>query len=82
MRKNAGYEIIKGILLPNCEFVLGRKETATGTKYVTWRCVHFTDYYYGHYIESFEAANRDLYMRAKEEIEFILGNMEDTNNEN
>jgi hypothetical protein len=82
MRENAGYKIIKGILLPNCEFVLGEKQTASGTKYVTWRCVRLTDYYYGHYIESLDAATRDLYERAKEEIEFILLHTKEAENEN
>ena len=82
MRENVGYRIIKSIALPNCEFVLGEKQSSSGTKYVTWRCVKFTDYYYGHYIESFDAATRDLYERAKEEIEFILNQMEANNNEN
>ena len=82
MRENVGYRIIKSIALPNCEFVLGEKQSSSGTKYVTWRCVKFTDYYYGHYIESLDAATRDLYERAKEEIEFILNQMEANNNEN
>ena len=82
MRENVGYRIIKSIALPNCEFVLGEKQTASGTKYVTWRCINFTDYYYGHYIESLDAATRDLYERAKEEIEFILLHTKETENEN
>ena len=82
MRENAGYKIIKGILLPHCEFVLGEKQSTSGTQYVTWRCVNFTDYYYGHYTESLKSATRDLYERAKEEIEFILNQMENLNNEN
>ena len=82
MRENARYKIIKSISLPSCEFVLGEKETASGTKYVTWRCVRLKDYYYGHYTESLITATRDLYERAKEEIEFILNNMEVNNNEN
>lgn len=32
MRENAGYKIIKGILLPNCEFVLGEKKTDSGIR--------------------------------------------------
>ena len=82
MRENAGYQIIKSIALPHCEFVHGEKHAATGTKYVTWRCANSKDYYYGHYVESLDAATRDLYERAKEEIEFILNQMEDNNNEN
>ena len=77
MRENVGYKIIKSIVLPNCEFVLGEKITTSGTKYVTWRCVRLTDYYYGHYIESLDIATRDLYERAKEEIEFILSQMKE-----
>ena len=80
MRENAGYTIIKGILLPNCEFVLGEKKIASGTKYVTWRCMNFTDYYYGHYIESLAAATLDLYERAKDEIEFIIEQLKEQNN--
>lgn len=72
MRENAGYQIIKSISLPNCEFVLGEKKSSLGTKYVTWRCVRSTDYYYGHYIESLASATLDLYERAKDEIEFII----------
>ena len=81
MRENAGYKIIKGILLPHCEFVLGEKITAAGTKYVTWRCIKFTEYYYGHYTESLDAATRDLYERAKDEIEFILSQTKETKDE-
>ena len=82
MRENIGYRIIKSIALPNCEFVLGEKITTSGTKYVTWRCVRLTDYYYGHYIESLEAATRDLYERAKEEIDFVLSQTKEVDNEN
>ena len=82
MRENAGYKITKAIILPNCEFVLGEKETNSVAKYVTWRCVNGTDYYYGHYTSSLHSATRDLYERAKDEIEFILNQMEDVNNEN
>lgn len=81
MRENAGYKIIKNISLPHCEFVLGEKQTATGTKYVTWRCIKSTEYYYGHYIESLDVATRDLYERAKEEIEFILSQTKETKDE-
>ena len=82
MRKNVGYKIIKSIAFPCCEFVLGEKITTSETKYVTWRCVRLTDYYYGHYIESLDIATRDLYERAKEEIEFILSQMKEVDNEN
>lgn len=82
MRENVGYRIIKSITLPNCEFVLGEKQSSSGTKYVTWRCVKFTDYYYGHYIESLDAATRDLYERAKEEIDFLLSQTKEVDNEN
>ena len=82
MRENAGYKITKAIILPHCEFVLEEKETNSVAKYVTWRCVNGTDYYYGHYTSSLHSATRDLYERAKDEIEFILNQMEDVNNEN
>ena len=82
MRENVGYRIIKSISLPSCEFVLGEKITTSGTKYVTWRCVRHTDYYYGHYVESLDVATCDLYERAKDEIEFILSQMKEGKNEN
>ena len=77
MRENAGYKIVKGILLPNCEFVLGEKKTASGTKYVTWRCNNHTDYYYGHYIENFDAAMLDLYERVQDEVIFIISQLKE-----
>lgn len=81
MRENAGYEIIKSIILPHCEFVLGKKKNEKGTKYVTWRCYQFTNYCYGHYIESLETATLDLYERAKDELDFIISNLQEKENE-
>lgn len=49
-RQNAGYDIIKSIVLPNEEFVLGIKTVDGTNKYVTWCCVDKTNYHYGHYI--------------------------------
>jgi hypothetical protein len=42
--------------------------------------MNFTDYYYGHYIESLAAATLDLYERAKDEIEFIIEQLKEQNN--
>ena len=78
-RINIGYKIIKVVALPHTEFVLGEKTTDSGTKYVTWRCMNFTDYYYGHYIESLATATLDLYERAKDEIEFIIAQLKEQN---
>ena len=49
-RTNAGYTIIANIALPDCEYVLGEKQTESKEpKYVTWYCVNNENYYYGYY---------------------------------
>ena len=44
-RTNAGYTIIANIALPDCEYVLGEKQTESKEpKYVTWYCVNNENY--------------------------------------
>jgi len=67
---NAGYEIIEKLSVGNSIFVLGSMDSAYGTKYVTWQSNANNDptnYFWGHYIQSYEDAREDLYKRAYEE---------------
>ena len=76
---NAGYDIIKAETYDKnhrgCEYqiVLGRNPK-TGT-YVTWECNAHSDgdrdYYWGHYINKWEAALADYHRRLLEHFERI-----------
>ena len=69
-RTNAGYEIIETISLPNEEYVLGERTTTFNEQaYVTWVYVDGT-YYYGHYLNDYDVALKDLYERVKKELEW------------
>ena len=71
-RTNAGYEIIETISLPNEEYVLGERTTAFNEQaYVTWVYVDGT-YYYGHYLNEYDVALKDLYERVKNELEWRI----------
>ena len=71
-RTNAGYEIIETISLPNEEYVLGVKTTIFNEQaYVTWVYVGGT-YYYGHYLNDYDVALKDLYERVKNELEWRI----------
>ena len=71
-RTNAGYEIIETISLPNEEYVLGvRTTTFNEQAYVTWVYVDGT-YYYGHYLNDYDVALKDLYERVKNELEWRI----------
>ena len=71
-RINTGYEIIETISLPNEEYVLGvRTTTFNEQAYVTWVYVDGT-YYYGHYLKEYDVALKDLYERAKNELEWRI----------
>ena len=71
-RTNAGYEIIETISLPNEEYVLGERTTTFNEQaYVTWVYVDGT-YYYGHYLNDYDVAVKDLYERAKNELEWRI----------
>lgn len=72
-RKNAGYVITRSIQFPTFEYVLGEKPDGSG--FVTWYCKNGTDYHYGHYIADRDLALLDLYERAKDEIVFVIENL-------
>ena len=76
-RTNAGYEIIETISLPNDEYVLGVKTTTFNEQaYVTWVYVDGT-YYYGHYLNDYDIALKDLYERVKNELEWRIEKLSD-----
>ena len=71
-RTNAGYEIILSIPIPNEVYVLGERTTTFNElAYVTWVYVDGT-YYYGHYLNNYDVALKDLYERAKNELEWRI----------
>ena len=72
-RTNAGYTIIANIALPDCEYVLGEKQTESKEpKYVTWYCVNNENYYYCYYTNNKNDALITLYKRAKKEINYRI----------
>ena len=79
-RENIGYKIIASVAFPDFEFVLGEKESGSGTQYVTWR-YSGNGYYYGHYITSKVAAWLDLYERVQDEAICRIAKYEDLLNQ-
>ena len=70
MRINAGYEIISSVHIGNSEFVLGVNINAPD-QFVTWKCSNGNDYCWGHYFGDLFAAEKNLIVRAQEEIEYL-----------
>lgn len=67
VRQNEGYVITDSFHIGSEEFVLGISITAPN-KFVTWRCRHQTDYYWGHYFSDLFAAQKDFAARIQKEI--------------
>lgn len=67
-RINAGYTITDSVTIGKTEFVIGRNN-AQPPMFVTWACKGGNDYFWGHYMETREAAERDLLDRAAIELE-------------
>lgn len=74
--KNAGYDIIEKLAVGSSVFVLGRMETKYGAKYVTWaaRQDDPANYFWGHYIGTYEDAREDLFERALGECQNLNPN--------
>ena len=68
-RTNAGFIITDSIHIGNSEFVIGI-HTSAPRSYVTWQCRNGNDYFWGHYFEDRQSAERDLLERAGQELEF------------
>ena len=62
-RINAGYTITDSIHIGNAEFVIGEHPGAPAP-YVTWECKDGSNYFWGHYSTSRQAAEHDLLERA------------------
>lgn len=67
-RTNAGYEITDSLHIGKYEFVIGQNNSSP-PMFVTWMCRNGNDYFWGHYVESREAAEEDLLLRASQELE-------------
>ena len=67
-RINAGYEITDSLHIGKYEFVIGQNNT-TPPMFVTWMCRDGNNYFWGHYLETREDAERDLLVRAGKELE-------------
>ena len=65
-RINGGYEIIENCTVGRTELVIGHHPTAPNP-YVCWYCKNGTDYYWGHYCNSIEAAREKLNERYQTE---------------
>lgn len=68
-RTNADYLITDSIHIGKTEFVIGENQTRFGTMYVTWECKNGDNYFWGHYMDSRGAAEKDLLERAGQELE-------------
>ena len=70
IRLNAGYIITDSIHIGETEFVIG-VHTTQPNMFVTWACKNGTNYFWGHYLTSRDAAERDLVDRAKEQLQLL-----------
>ena len=68
IRENAGYTITDSVHIGSAEFVIGEKKTQYGTMYVTWQCRDGDNYFWGHYLNSRQEAERDLIDRAHNQL--------------
>lgn len=65
-RIKQGYEIIKTCTIGHTELVIGHNPKAPNP-YVCWYCKNNTDYYWGYYCNSMEAAMEKLNERYQSE---------------
>jgi len=70
-RKNSGYIITDSIHIGNTEFVIGHNPKAP-SQYVTWACAREDYYFWGHYMSTRLAAEKDLLDRASKEYDIQL----------
>ena len=70
VRRNDKYIITDSIHIGETEFVIGAHEKDP-SRFVTWACKNENDYFWGHYLNSREAAERDLVARCQEQIRFL-----------
>lgn len=65
-RINQGYEIVECCTIGSTELVIGHHPTAPNS-YVCWYCKNGTDYFWGSYCNSLEAAREKLNERYQSE---------------
>lgn len=63
-RKNIGYIITDSVRIGETEFVIGAHEKDPN-RFVTWACKNGNNYFWGHYLNSRDAAERDLVARCQ-----------------
>lgn len=63
VRINQGYVITDSIHIGKAEFVIGEMSN-TPAPFVTWECKDGNNYFWGHYLTTRKAAERDLLERA------------------
>ena len=69
-RKNIGYVITDSVRIGETEFVSGAHEKDPN-RFVTWACKDGNNYFWGHYLNSHDAAERDLVARCQAQIRFL-----------
>ena len=69
-RKNIGYVITDSVRIGETEFVIGAHEKDPN-RFVTWACKDGNNYFWGHYLNSRDAAERDLVARCQEQLRFL-----------
>ena len=74
-RINADYIITDSVHIGKTEFVLGENPKAPAP-FVTWECKDGDNYFWGHYMDSRKAAEKDLLERAGHELEIQQQRME------
>ncbi len=72
IRENAGYTITDSVHIGSAEFVIGEQQTQYGAMYVTWQCRDGDNYFWGHYLNSRQEAERDLIDRAHSQLDRTL----------
>lgn len=77
-RENEGYVITDSMHIGSAEFVIGQMDTRFGTMYVTWQCKDRDNYFWGHYLNSRQAAEQDLLTRAQHELEYQTAKLQES----
>lgn len=70
IRMNIGYIITDSIHIGETEFVIGTHHNFPN-RFVTWACKNGDNYFWGHYLNSREEAERDLVNRATEQLQLL-----------
>ena len=70
MRSNQNYVILNSVNVADAKFVLGVNMTAP-SQFVTWECKNQNDYFYGHYFSDQLKAQKDLCVRALNEVKYL-----------